>query len=127
MSSKYVCYDSNGDVITSIYQWDTNRVISVSNINVWSGADVYFHFCNNSSEKCYVEEPTLSGSNYIATIPNELLRSPENIILYISQKTQSDENAVVGEIRIPLIQRKRPSDYDSVVEPSDSSESVDAE
>lgn len=109
--AKYICYDKNNDLLTRIYQWDTDRVIVVSNITPWDGATVFFQFGNRKVDETIIVEPTESNGNYTSDIPNELLAYAENLILYISQETAAGETLVIDEIRIPIVPKNMPSNY----------------
>lgn len=110
----YICYNYAGEVMYHVYQWDTNLTISIFNIPIMEGSEVYFHFCNRLSKTAFVVQPTIDEDDqtkYTAIIPNELTSQPETIFLYISERPVLDVNAVITDIKIPVIPRVRPDDY----------------
>lgn len=105
-----VCYDSNGNVVEKFYQWDINQTITVTGIP--TSPIPKFHFCNRKSKSAYVVTPTLSGSSLTAHIPNILFKEPETINVYIYQDTPDDGGRTVYSIKIPIVQRQIPNDYE---------------
>ena len=107
--SNITCYDSDGVALKQLYQWDMNQTITIK------GADVsplpLVHFCNKLSDKAIVVEPTLSGNDLKAAIPNILLQQPEPLIVYIYQQTTGDGDRTRVSIYIPIVPRKEPEDY----------------
>ena len=116
----YICYNYAGEVMYHVYQWDTNLTISIFNIPIMEGSEVYFHFCNRLSKTAFVVQPTIDEDDqtkYTAVIPNELTSQPETIFLYISERPVLDVNAVITDIKIPVIPRVMPEDY--IYQPQD--------
>lgn len=116
----YICYNYAGEVMYHVYQWDTNLTISIFNIPIMEGSEVYFHFCNRLSKTAFVVQPTIDENDqtkYTAVIPNELTSQPETIFLYISERPVLDVNAVITDIKIPVIPRVMPEDY--IYQPQD--------
>lgn len=116
----YICYNYAGEVMYHVYQWDTNLTISIFNIPIMEGGEVYFHFCNRLSKTAFVVQPTIDEDDrtkYTAVIPNELTSQPETIFLYISERPVLDVNAVITDIKIPVIPRVMPEDY--IYQPQD--------
>ena len=114
---KATCYDSIGNLLEKLHQWDMNRYIKVEGLDITDGADVMFHFCNERSSTTLVVEASLNENGYVGVVPNELLEKPDTIYLYVYEKFgDPSEKRTVEIIRIPLVPRKRPDDY--VYEPT---------
>ena len=105
-----ICYDSDGNVLKSLYQWDNNQTITISGLDV-SQAPV-FHFSNRLNTLALVVAPTISGSSVTANVPNLLLQQAEPIICYVYQSTEQDGSRTAHVIRIPVIPRPKPDDYE---------------
>lgn len=109
--ANFICYNYAGDVMYHIYQWDTNLTITIDDIPKVEGSTIYFHFCNRRSKTAYVVQPDVDGTSYTGLIPNELTAQPDTIFLYISENPELDVNAVITDIKIPVIPRVMPDDY----------------
>lgn len=109
--ANYICYNYAGDVMYHIYQWDTNLTITINDIPKIEGSNIYFHFCNRLSKTAHVVVPTVDGTSYTGIIPNDLTAQPDTIFLYISENPELDVNAVITDIKIPVIPRVIPDDY----------------
>ena len=95
----------------SVYQWDQNHILQITGDNVKDISAI--HFCNKMSTEAVVVNATLEGDTITASIPNDLLQDPYNIIAYVH--SYSSNNAKTIEVvTIPLIKRPRPSDYQFV-------------
>lgn len=106
------CYDSNGDLIEKLYQWDQNRYVKVEGLTITDGASVFFNFSNRRNRNALVIEATAVEGGYTCVIPNDLLRQPDTIYMYVVEKFgDADERRTVEDIRIPLIPREQPDDY----------------
>lgn len=115
--ANFTCYDYAGRVMSQLYQWDTNMTVAIHGVQCQSGSTVYLHFCNRLSTTAYVVQPEVSIGDgaedkiYTATIPNELLRQPDNIMMYVSEQAVLDMNAVIDSLRVVVIPRIKPDDY----------------
>lgn len=105
-----ICYDSEQNLLERLYQWDVNQTISVTGIST-SQAPA-FHFCNQRSEVALVVAPTMVNGMLTAEIPNILLREPETLFVYIYYNTGADGYRTFYRIRIPVVPRQRPQNYD---------------
>lgn len=87
----------NGD----IYQWDTGREVKVTGDNI---CEVHFASCN--STEAYVTKPV----DGIAPIPNALLQSGNNFVIYAVSENDNGERTV-EQLRVFVKERAKPSDY----------------
>ena len=104
------CYDSDNNLLKTLYQWDNNQTMKVSGITMPPMPS--FHFCNRLSNIALVVTPEVSGSDLIVSIPNILLQQAEPIIAYVYQGTEGDGNRTMHTIHIPVIPRPKPDDYE---------------
>lgn len=105
-------------MISQLYQWGTNISIVVSGILPPDGAEIFFHFCNRRSKTAMVIKPVMSDNNYISPIPNELLMMPDNIFMYVVEVVNSNIRSTKSVIKIPMIPRSMPSDFEFIPTPS---------
>lgn len=111
MGANITCYDVHGELLNHVYQWNSNTEIHIDGIPTDRG-DIVFHFCNRRSEAALAVEPSMDENDrYVALIPNELLEQPDNIILYIYATINDNISETISQIRIPMIPRVKPSDY----------------
>lgn len=92
----------------SLYQWDINRVITFTNVNLDTAPEI--HFSNSFLDGAIVQKSTIENHTVKVKIPNSILQYPSNIDAYIGVY-EGDTFKVVGKINIPVIPRKRPMDY----------------
>lgn len=95
-------------VTDSLYQWDLNQVLSVSGLNLSVAPEV--HFSNSNMENAIVKQATVINHIVSVQIPNSLLQDPLTIHAHIGIY-DGKTFKVVEHIEIPVIPRKRPSDY----------------
>ena len=84
-----------------LYQWDTGREVKVDNVNV---CEVHFASCN--SDCAFVTVPV----DGIAPIPNELLQSANNFVIYAVCESDTCEQTV-EQLRVFVKERAKPDDY----------------
>lgn len=108
--SKIACYDSDGNLLKTLYQWDTNQVMTVKGLD--TPPIPAFHFCNRLSNIALVVAPEVSGSDLSVKIPNVLLQQAEPIIAYVYQETEDEGYRTMHAIHIPVIPRPKPDDYE---------------
>lgn len=108
---KYQCYDSAGNLIEQMYQWDKDRTIRVVGVTSWDNAAVYFNFAKPSAAISYVVSANVSEDGFSAIVPNELLYDHRPIYTYIYQKCDNDENMTIAELRIHIEPKSKPADY----------------
>lgn len=108
--SKLICYDSDGNELEVLYQWDLNQSITIRGGVIPPSA--VFHFCNRSSSLALVVTPEISGSDLVVSVPNVLLQQSEPIIAYAYTDTAGDGYRTIQAIHIPVIPRAKPEDYE---------------
>lgn len=104
------CYDSDGNILKELYQWDANQSITITGVT--TAPIPVLHFCNRKSEVALVVTPTLSGESIVANIPNILLQQAETIICYIYQDSDMNGYRTTHALYIPVIPRPMPDDYE---------------
>lgn len=106
---KVICYDSDGNPLNKLTQWDIGQTVSVRGIE--TSILPSFHFCNSNSEKAIVVSPELKGDALVANIPNVLLQEPLPIMAYIYYVRSSDSAKTMYSFMIKVNPRKQPDDY----------------
>lgn len=103
-------YDSNGDTIHALTQWDLNQVIYIDNIGFTSSPIAYFN--DSCGKHSFVINTELVGNSIKIIIPNLLLQKFEPIIIgiciYVSQDNISRTKYFV---KLPVRKREMPNDY----------------
>ena len=107
-----VCYDLDNKVLKHFYQWDTNQMISIAGLT--SATIPLFHFCNSISNEALVVTPVVDGDRVEVTIPNVLLQQSSSITAYLYEVTDNDGSRTIHTIRIPVVPRPKPSDYEYI-------------
>lgn len=95
-----------------LYQWDINQFVNIIGINPEMPVSVQFWRAGQS--EAFVVESTVSGNTVTAAIPNELLREPGELVIYIWQDTGSGEQKggrTETFFNVPIKERAQPSDY----------------
>lgn len=105
---KIKCYDSAGNPLKHLYQWDVNRVIIVKGL---PDDPTVFHFCNSDNSVAYVVTPEVLEDGYSVIVPNTLLETAEPIFLYSYQQNGDNSFRTTFLIRVPVIERSKPEDY----------------
>lgn len=95
-------------VTDSLYQWDINQVLSIKGLNLSSAPEI--HFSNAVMDKAIVRQSTLTNHVVSVDIPNSLLQERYPIVAHVGIY-DGGTFKVVEEIKIPVIPRKRPADY----------------
>lgn len=95
-------------VTDSLYQWDLNRVLSVSGLNLSVAPEV--HFSNKNVDRAIVRQGRLTNHIVYADIPNSLLQDPLTIFAHVGIY-EGNTFKVLEVVEIPVIARKRPADY----------------
>lgn len=96
----------------ALYQWDVNQFVNIVGINPEMPASVQFWRAGQT--EAFVVENTVSGNTVTAAIPNELLREPGELVIYIWQDTGMGEQKggrTEEYFNIPIKERAQPSDY----------------
>ncbi len=105
------CYDSTNKPIKELTQWDTNRKIIITGVDVKSAPVI--HFYNIKSDKALVVPSTFGDNSITVSIPNILLQSHLPLIISIYSEND-DEGKTVGTACIPIVPKKKPEDYEYV-------------
>lgn len=95
-------------ITDSLYQWDINRVLTVSGLNLSVAPEV--HFANANMDKAIVRQATLDKLVVRVPIPNSLLQEALTIKAHIGIY-EDGTFKVVEVIEIPVIAKARPADY----------------
>ena len=90
--------------VDSLYQWDIDRTLEIVGLSLNKSPEI--HFTNNIIKGAIVRSTEASGSAYKVKIPNSLLQYPSDILAFVVV-----DNHTVEEVRIPIIERQRPVDY----------------
>lgn len=96
-------------VTDSLNQWDQNRTLQVSGLNLTVKPEV--HFSNAKLGGAIVVQADLVNHVVMVPVPNSLLQDPLRIFAHIGVY-EGDEFKVVELVEIPVIPRKRPNDYE---------------
>ena len=114
--SKIICHDYYENVVTSLTQWDTNRVLKIHN---WQyDVSPIIQWTNRSETESYEVESILNQDGTVTfEVPNALLQNTETAIVFIGvarngENGSSDiENATVFKVEFPIQRRTKPSGY----------------
>ena len=106
IKANFNAYDSY--VTDSLYQWDLDRVLNVSGLNLAAAPEVHFH--NADMERAIVRQATMVNHVVSVKIPNSLLQAPLPIKAYIGIY-EGETFKVLETISIPVIPREKPADY----------------
>lgn len=105
-----VVYDTKGNVLEKMYQWDSNQSIKVSGVDTISTS--YFHFCNRLSSQTLVVQPTVADQMFTVSVPNILLQEPETIFVFLHQAAGSSGGyRTTYAFQIPVTPKPKPIDY----------------
>lgn len=101
----------NNYITDSIYQWDINRDLTVSglNLNIEYGCPEV-HFSNRNTDRAIVRQATWASRILKVRIPNSLLQEPFTIYAHIGVY-EGEAFKVIEKVEIPVIPKERPSDY----------------
>ena len=108
--SNIICYDSNGERLETLCQWDTNQTITISGVDM--PPIPVFHFGNRLSNLALVVSPKVDGDTLTANIPNVLLQQAETLLIYLYQDTDNLGYRTIHAIKIPVMPRPKPEDYE---------------
>ena len=109
---KLVCYNSAGETIEKVYQWDANRQIRLRGVTIEEGTSYQVHFGNRKNKDSFVLVPTIESPDFVTEIPMELLEHPDVILVYVYKiNTTTNERQTIGETMIPVVPRAIPQDY----------------
>lgn len=105
-----ICYDSTNRPIKELTQWDTNRKIIITGVEIESAPVI--HFYNTKSDKALVVPSEFNNDSVVVSIPNLLLQSCLPLFISIYTENDNDEGKTIGTICIPIIPKKKPEDYE---------------
>lgn len=93
-----------------LYQYDTGRKVQITSKKNYTISEV--HFCNKDSESAFVCNVTCdeSSTTAVATIPNILLQSNKDLVVY-AVITTDDLSQTVERNVFRVYERKRPDNY----------------
>ena len=102
-------FNSYHNYITdSLYQWDKNQDLTISGLNLKVVPEV--HFSNANMDRAIVRQSTLSSGVVTVQIPNSILQEALTIKAHVGVY-EGDTFKTIEIIEIPVIAKKRPSDY----------------
>lgn len=102
-------FSAYGTYVTdSLYQWEFNRVLTVSGLNLAKVPEV--HFTNANMDRAIVRQAAMEDHIISVNIPNSLLQEPLPIYAHIGTY-DGDEFKIAETVTIPVIARTRPYDY----------------
>ena len=107
------CYDSYGNTIDYLTQWDYNRklIMYIDNYDLSYAPEV--HFCNQNSVEALVVQSVVEGNKLTVDIPNILLQ--EHLALYayvyLSDANNAASQKTILSVAIPVRYKPKPSDY----------------
>ena len=87
---------------TKLYQWDSNRQIQI----IGSNNIEEVHFCHRNDKTALVVKPVIQNNFIVADIPNVLLQSSEDIVVYLYA-----EERTIKEQVLRVQSKNRPDDY----------------
>ena len=105
-----ICYDSNGNRLNNLTQWDLNQKLVVKGATTTTVP--VFHFCNKLSKAAFVVTASVSGDDIIVKIPNILLQQSFPIIAYMYYEAADSSAKTMHTITIPVTPRVKPNDYE---------------
>lgn len=88
-----------------LYQWDAGRILIAEHKNLQE-----VHFAHKNDAKALTVKATAAGDAVEANVPNILLQSAEDIMVYLVFR---DDNGIETRkaVKIPVIARPKPDDY----------------
>lgn len=106
IKANFSAYDTY--VTDSLHQWDIDRVLRVTGLNLTAAPEV--HFSNANVDRALVRQSEMVDHVVSVKIPNSLLQDPLRIYAHIGIYEGSTFK-VVECVEIPVQPRKRPLDY----------------
>lgn len=106
------CYDSDGNALSHLTQWDIGRTLVVKGAT--TVIEPVFHFCNTRSTEALVVPSKINNGSIITKIPNLLLQSSFPIIAHMYYQESKDSAKTLYTITIPVVPRVKPFDYNYV-------------
>lgn len=104
-----VNFDSYDNYLTdSVYQWDINRVLKITGLNLTVAPEV--HFTTRQMDKAIVRQSELIDHVVTVNIPNSILQTPYTVYAYIGIY-EGSAFKTIETVEIPIIAKARPEDY----------------
>ena len=104
------CYDSNGNALEYMYQWDSNQTIVMKNLGLSSAPNC--HFSNRNRKTALVVPSDLLGSDVVVSVPNYVLQEAVPVLLHVNCNLSDGSSKTLYRAVVPVIPRPRPSEYD---------------
>ena len=105
-----VFYDSKGNTINSLTQWDKNVTLYMKNLNLT--APPACHFSNKKNGKTLTVNAHTETEGFSVKVPNVLLQDSSRIMVYIYVHNEGQEEGRTHYISaIPVRARIKPDDY----------------
>ena len=105
---KVTPYDSNGDAISALFQWDKGIEVTVEDESITEAYNM--HFANTQTGEAYVVESTYSSGTLTAQIPDVLLQSTNPVFGYVYDEDDDSGRSTLW-FKIKVTARAQPSDY----------------
>ena len=110
------CYDLDGNIIQTFYQWDINQkiIVDCNDVNLTANtAPPIIKFSNNSMDYAIPVQSTIENKKLVVDIPNYILMIPLpiNISFYFSSFKDITSKRTLLTTTIPVRQQKQPLDY----------------
>lgn len=103
-------YDSLGNELKYLTQWDTNQTMVIEGAQI--SPEPVVHFGNMDTGTALTVTPEVHDNKIIVKIPNLLLRQRFEIYAYLYYELEDDSWRTLYKIRIPIEPRPRPSGYE---------------
>lgn len=101
-------YDTSGNSITDLVQWDTDVVVCIKEEEITKPCKV--HFFNSESDAAYAVQGVYENGKLKAKIPNVLLWQPYTIIGYVHVEENSEGKSIY-RFRINMRKKPQPTNY----------------
>ena len=98
----------NEYIASQVYQYDTGLQLRISGLP--TGKVVQIQYSIDGVTKTLNNDPQYDGAYYLSNIPNVLLAQTKSIICYVCVSDEAS-NITVFHIKIPVIPREKPADY----------------
>lgn len=110
------CFDIDGNLIKTFYQWDVNQkiIVDCDNFNITPNtAPPIVRFSNNSMDYAIPVQSNIEDKKLVVDIPNCILMMPllVNISFYFSSFKDITSKRTLLTTTIPVRRQKQPLDY----------------
>ena len=111
------CYDIDGNIIDTFYQWDKNQKIIVPIDSFNYDANIIapkIHFTNDKMSNALPVQSVIEEGNIIADVPNILLETnlPINIFFHFSSHKNLSSQRTIASTIIPVRKKNKPDNYE---------------